>query len=258
MPINKMELTLVGGPTAIIEYAGLRFLTDPTFDRSEGVYDNGHVVLRKTGNPAIPPENLGCIDAVLLSHDQHKDNLDHEGRKLLTKISKTVTTPAAASRLKGNSQGLSSWESIMLKSPQGMNVKITATPCRHGPAGIEPITGEVCGFILESDAADSPCVYITGDTVYYEGIEEVARRFTPSFILAFAGAARVRGPFDLTMSANDVLDTAALFPEATIIPVHTEGWEHFSQNNEDLRVSFGALGISERLRLINPGETLMM
>ncbi len=71
-------------------------------------------------------------------------------------------------------------------------------------------------------------LYVTGDTVFYEGVAEVARRFSPRHIIAFAGAARPRGPFDLTMSANDVLDTAHAFPQATIIPVHSEGWEHFT------------------------------
>ena len=30
-------IRLVGGPTAILELGGLRFLTDPTFRRAEGV-----------------------------------------------------------------------------------------------------------------------------------------------------------------------------------------------------------------------------
>lgn len=255
MSRNRVTITLIGGPTTLIEYGGLRFLTDPTFDPSEEVYDKGHVVLRKTDGPAISRDNLGNIDAVLLSHDQHEDNLDNEGRKLLSSIPKTLTTPAGASRLKGNSRGLSLWESVTLESPERKTIKITATPCRHGPAGIEPITGEVCGFILESETEELPVLYITGDTVYYKGIEEVSERFSPELILAFAGAARTRGPLVLTMSANDLLDTSALFPEARIIPVHTDSWEHFTQNSKDLRISFAALGLSKRLQVIKPGES---
>jgi L-ascorbate metabolism protein UlaG (beta-lactamase superfamily) len=29
---NPLRLTYIGGPTALLEYGGLRFLTDPTFD----------------------------------------------------------------------------------------------------------------------------------------------------------------------------------------------------------------------------------
>ena len=43
------------------------------------------------------------------------------------------------------------------------------------------------------------------------------------------------------------------FPEATIVPVHTEGWAHFRQSSEDLRKTFDALGFGTRLRLLEPG-----
>jgi hypothetical protein len=36
-------------------------------------------------------------------------------------------------------------------------------------------------------------VYLTGDTVFYEGVVEVARRFRPQLVVIFAGAARTRG-----------------------------------------------------------------
>jgi hypothetical protein len=46
-------------------------------------------------------------------------------------------------------------------------------------------------------------IYLTGDTVFYDGVAEVARRFHPELVVIFAGAARTRGPFNLTMNTND-------------------------------------------------------
>jgi hypothetical protein len=96
-------------------------------------------------------------------------------------------------------------------------------------------------------------LYITGDTVWYDGVAEVARRFRPGAILLFAGCARTRGPFNLTMDANDAIETAHAFPDATIVPIHRDGWAHFTQNAKHLGDSFKALGIDSRLLLLEPG-----
>ena len=257
MPRNPVEITLVGGPTTVVSFCGLRFMTDPTFDAAGSVYHLGAVTLKKKTSPAIPVEALGHIDAVLLSHDQHADNLDTAGREFLKEVETVLTTPSGAARLGGHARGLAAWESVTMKSPDGTSIRITATPCRHGPAGIEPVTGEVTGFLLETQDGRCDPLYVTGDTVYFEGVAEVARRFAPALVLAFAGAARTRGPFDLTMSAADLLDTAQAFPKALIVPVHAEGWEHFTQSGEDLETAFAALKIPDRLRIIRPGETVV-
>jgi L-ascorbate metabolism protein UlaG (beta-lactamase superfamily) len=128
---------------------------------------------------------------------------------------------------------------------------VTATPARHGPAGIEPLAGDVIGFVLSSN--HQPPVYVSGDTVWFDGVAEVARRFTCGLVLPFAGAAQTRGPFHLTMDTNDTIETARAFPEALIVPLHTDGWAHFRQSAQDLRVSFDALGFGNRLRLLEPG-----
>jgi hypothetical protein len=72
-------------------------------------------------------------------------------------------------------------------------------------------------------------------------------------VLPFAGAAQTRGPFHLTMDTNDTIETARAFPDAMIVPVHTEGWAHFRLNSEDLRKAFDTLGFGTRLRLLEPG-----
>lgn len=258
MPSSKVAVTLIGGPTVLIDYCGLRFLTDPTFDHAGEEYPSSGVTLRKLTEPAFRPAALGRVDAVLLSHDQHKDNLDVSGRAFLAEVPLVLTTGIGAHRLDNETKGLAVWESLELQTPTGQRVRVTATPCRHGPAGIEPIAGDVIGFLLEALDGSAETLYVTGDTVFYEGVAEVARRFSPRHIIAFAGAARPRGPFDLTMSANDVLDTAHAFPQATIIPVHSEGWEHFTLPAEALAEVFARLGLSDRLRLIAHGETISL
>jgi hypothetical protein len=61
----ETTLTLIGGPTVLIELDGVRLLTDPTFD-PPGEYLGG-VLLKKTAGPALSAEQVGPVDAVLLS-----------------------------------------------------------------------------------------------------------------------------------------------------------------------------------------------
>ena len=96
-------------------------------------------------------------------------------------------------------------------------------------------------------------IYISGDTVWYDGVAEVAKRFKAGVVLPFAGAAQTRGPFHLTMDTNDTIETARAFPDAVIVPVHTDGWAHFRQGAGDLRASFDALGFGSRLKILEPG-----
>jgi L-ascorbate metabolism protein UlaG (beta-lactamase superfamily) len=169
--MSSPRITLIGGPTALIEIGGFRLLTDPTFD-APGDYQLPHVKLTKTAGPALDADAIGAIDAVLLSHDQHSDNLDHAGRDLLTRVPRVLTTEAGAKRLGGRAEGLAPWQATEL-SKNGVRLRVTAAPARHGPAWIEPLSGDVIGFVVEADATGA--IYVTGDTVWYEGVAEVAR-----------------------------------------------------------------------------------
>jgi L-ascorbate metabolism protein UlaG (beta-lactamase superfamily) len=244
-----LSITLIGGPTALIEIDGFRLLTDPTFD-GPGAYQLPHVKLEKLAGPALGADRIGEIDAVLLSHDQHSDNLDHSGKDFLAKAKRVLTTEAGAKRLGRHAEGLAPWATTELVK-NGKSITVTATPARHGPAGIEPLSGDVIGFVLSPK--DASPIYISGDTVWYDGVAEVARRFKARVVLPFAGAAQTRGPFHLTMDTNDTIETARAFPDAVIVPVHTDGWAHFRQNAQDLRASFDTLGFGKRLKLLEPG-----
>lgn len=249
---QNLKVTYLGGPTAIIEISGLRFITDPTFDPSDTTYAIGpNLTVKKTADPVL--NEIGKIDIVLLSHDQHHDNFDAGGRELASHVERTFTTAAGAERLKGTSIGLKTWESKSVTAPNGDSIKVTSTPARHGPAGIEKTSGDVTGFILTVTGENNFEIYITGDTVYYDGVEEVAKRFNPAYIFVFAGAAQPRGPYNVTMDTNDALDTSFVFPQSVIIPLHYEGWSHYTQGGDILSRGFEAMGRADRLRILKPG-----
>jgi len=248
------RITYIGGPTALIEVGGFRLLTDPTFDPAGSEYPTAVYTLRKTQGPALGVDDIGEIDAVLLSHDHHFDNLDVSGRAMLASARRVLTTPAGAERLGGNAAGFEPWKSIELRAPNGERLRVTSTPARHGPAGGD--RGPVTGFVLQSNGENEAAIYLTGDTVWYEGVAEVARRFTIGAVLLFAGAARVRvaGPAHLTFDAHDAVEFARAIPDAVMAPLHYEGWEHFSEGRAELERAFREAGLTSRLRWLPRGE----
>jgi L-ascorbate metabolism protein UlaG (beta-lactamase superfamily) len=243
---TELKIKYIGGPTALFEAAGLRFLTDPTFDPKGSEYKTPIYTLHKLSDPAISIDELGEIDFVLLSHAHHFDNLDNTGKMFLPKAGKVYTTIVAAERLGGNALGLENWESINIPTKDGRTLQITGTPARHGPAGGDrgPCTGFVLNFSGEDDA-----IYISGDTVWYEGVAEIAERFNVKIAILFMGAAVVKevGTAHLTMTAEEGITAAKHFPGAKIIPLHFEGWGHFSESYNEIQSSFEKAGIANRL-----------
>jgi L-ascorbate metabolism protein UlaG (beta-lactamase superfamily) len=104
----------LGGPTTVIDFGGRRILMDPTFDEP-----GPHDYLKKTVGPAISADALGPLDAVLVSHDQHPDNFDDEGRRVALAAPLVLTNPGAATRLGPPAVGLEPFDSFELTASDG-------------------------------------------------------------------------------------------------------------------------------------------
>jgi len=253
----SLKIQRIGGPTAVLEYAGLRLLTDPTFD-PPGPEDSAGVMLEKTAGPVLGPDELGDVDAVLLSHDQHADNLDREGRALLPRVPQVLTTAPGAERLGGNAVGLAPWETAELAANGGGPVRVTAVPAQHGPDGTDDLTGPVIGFMLEAEG--EPRVYVSGDNASLEVVRAIAERAGPLDVaILFAGGASIPerlGGGHLTLTAEDAAAAAGLLGAEVIVPVHIDGWGHFSHGPDELRAAFADAGLAERLVLPEHGAVV--
>jgi L-ascorbate metabolism protein UlaG (beta-lactamase superfamily) len=237
------DIRVFGGPTALIEYGGLRFLTDPTFDPPGDYPRGGGRFLTKTAPPSIDPATLGPVDVVLLSHDEHPDNLDRSGRELLTRVPLTLTTAGGAGRLAGTARGLAPWESVRVGE-----VTVTAVPARHGPEGCEPVTGEVIGFVLTGDGL--PTIYVSGDNASLEIVREIAGRFRPiDTAVIFAGGARagLLGNALLTLDSAQAAEAAKILDARRVVPVHCDSWAHFTEGRDMIAEAFRRAGIGDKL-----------
>jgi L-ascorbate metabolism protein UlaG (beta-lactamase superfamily) len=249
-----LPVRVLGGPTALFEYGGLTFLTDPTFDAPGEYGSPGRPTLRKLAPAAAAPADLGRIDVVLLSHDEHEDNLDHAGRALLADVPLTLTTPGGGSRLGGNAKGMADWETLDLDRPGGGTVTVTAVPAIHGPGpreAVEPLTGEVVGFVLTGEGL--PSVYVSGDNASLDAVKEIADRFGPvDTAVLFAGAPRFPVLFDnapLVLDSPRAAEAARLLGARRVVPVHYDSWAHFTEGREELVAAFAEAGLEEVLDL---------
>ena len=241
--------TLVGGPTVLLEYAGLRLLTDPTFDPPGQVG-----ALTKTQGPALSREQVGHVDVVLLSHDEHPDNLDVTGRAMLDDVLHVLTTPTGGERL-ARAQGMRRWDHAIIPGGDAP-ITITAVPARHGPSVVKQFTGQVTGFVLEAEGW--PTVYVSGDNSSVTKATRVAERFPHVDVaIVFAGAAKVESKYGdmlLTADAQRTSRIGALWPQAALVPVHIDGWAHFSQPRAELEAWFEREGTLSRLTMLEPGR----
>ncbi|MEV6923639.1 MBL fold metallo-hydrolase [Dactylosporangium sp. NPDC051485] len=235
-----MEFTHFGGPTVLFTYGGLTLLTDPTFD-GPGEYPLGQRVLVKTAPPLAPaPER---VDVVLLSHDQHPDNLDRSGRDYLASVPLVLTTPLGAGRLGGAARGLEPWVQASVGG-----VTITGVPAQHGPDGTEHLTGPVTGFVLR--APGEPTLYVSGDNASLDVVRAVAARF-PDIEAAVLHGGRARtallGEANLTLDAAGLVEAVRILGAREVTVAHVDSWGHFTEDRAAVEAAFAAAGLEKVL-----------
>lgn len=259
--MRNVRLTHIGGPTVLIEADGWRLLTDPTFDPPGRRYPltigtSG----RKLTGPAVAAEDVLPVDAVLLSHDAHADNLDAAGRALLAGVDTVLTHPAAARRLGARARGLRPWATTELTAADRPALTVTATPGRHGPPWSRLLTGAVTGFALQRSGQAEGVVWISGDTVPTAGVRQVADRLDVDTAVLHLGAVRfpVSGPIRYSMTAREAVDLCRQLRPRTVVPVHYEGWSHFKEGRQEIERAFAQAPeeVRDALRWPAPGVPL--
>jgi L-ascorbate metabolism protein UlaG (beta-lactamase superfamily) len=290
----KITVTHITTATALLAIDDVVFLTDPAFCPAHTEFPiTPDFSIKTSVDAALSLAQLPAIDAVLLSHEDHPDNLDDEGRKLLDGRH-VFTTPDGAKNLAPRPavRGLKDWETTEVVLG-GKRWKITATPCVHLPGG------ECIGFILESDSLgkDSnvslstsslcPCppslsysspaltealirylpipllqgrpnaVWFTGDSIYVDSWKERLSRWNVVLALVNFGAAKAPTPdgglLQVTMGGDDAIKIVQDLGISNVVPMHFEGWEHFTENGKELKTVLEEANISDKVHFVEPG-----
>ncbi|KHO22131.1 MBL fold metallo-hydrolase [Mycolicibacterium setense] len=258
LPRQDCAALVVGGPTTVLDLGGLRIVSDPTFDAP-----GPHGYLTKTEGPAIVEDQLGAVDVVLVSHDNHADNFDDRGRVFALAAPLLLTTLGGARRLGSPAVGMTEWSTYSLPRPGGGELTVTAVPAVHGPEDGERdpdgnINCEVIGFVLSGSGL--PTVYISGDNASIRVVAEIACRVGKvDATVLHAGAARVPGKFghrSVSFDSIRAAAAAAVLGATVNIPAHYDGWAHFTEGRDDIVRAFDDAGLTSILCVADHGTWL--
>jgi L-ascorbate metabolism protein UlaG (beta-lactamase superfamily) len=230
-----------------MRYAGLTIVTDPTFD-PPGRHGSG---LTKTEGPAVSAAQLGPVDVALVSHDHHPDNLDDAGLAVALSAALALTTAKGAKRVPGLA-GMRPGDARVVSGET--DVTVTAVPAQHGPRALASVLGPVIGFVLRAESW--PTVYFSGDNSSVAVAGRIAADHPDvGLALLCMGSAKVtnRGTAPLTLDASRAARVAALWPDAAIVPVHVDGWAHFTELRADALAGLAKRGLADRVVALEPG-----
>ncbi|KAJ0423255.1 beta-lactamase superfamily domain-containing protein [Aspergillus carlsbadensis] len=260
-----LNATHIGTATAILEINGVNFLTDPFFSPAGTSFPVGPFVLKVTDDPALQLNELPVIDAILLSHEDHPDNLDPPGRQLLDGRP-VFTTMDGAKNLAPRPavRGMKPWDEIKT-TIAGRPFTIIATPTQHVP-------GDECtGFLVTAPDFGTGrdglpnAIYFSGDTVYISELESIAERFHVCAAVLNLGNAHKPASVEagepamqITMDGRDGARLFRALRADVLVPMHYESWGHFTQFGEELRRVFGEEGVGERVCWLKGGEKVMV
>jgi L-ascorbate metabolism protein UlaG (beta-lactamase superfamily) len=228
------SIFFVGNATTILSYAGFTILTDPNFlHRGDHVHlGHGMTAARRT-DPAIELEALPPIDFVVLSH-MHEDHFDREVERKLDHNLPIITTPHAAADLTSKgfraAKALNTWESLTI-TKGGARVRVCAMPGAHGPGAVAKMLPPVMGSLIEFENSRGEVAfrtYITGDTLFFDELKEIPRRF-PDIDLALLhlGGTMFFGLLMVTMDPAQGVEVIRLVKPTTAIPIHYDDYTAF-------------------------------
>ncbi|KAE8420107.1 beta-lactamase-like protein [Aspergillus pseudocaelatus] len=288
---ENASVYFIGTATTIIEWEGLRVMTDPNFlHAGDHVHLGPGVSSARRTNPAVDLHELPRVDVVLLSH-YHGDHFDQKVESSLRRNLPIITTPHAKSTL--TSKGEDSFTEVYDLEPfqeaiiditgntskKQARMRVTGMPGKHVPTGvIEKLNDLVSaipptnGWMVELGYSDGSSttdltvgyrIYISGDTLLVDDLKEIPRRYGDQKIdlmLAHLGGTTVPSPalgplaMMVTMDAKQGVQLMQLIRPDVTIPVHYDDYEVFASSLEDFRKQVEEAGLGSGVVYLDRGE----
>ena len=254
-----MKLTQLRNATLHVEYAGKKFLIDPMLSAKGGFPGFPGTVNSHIANPTValplPMSDILAVDAVIVTHT-HQDHWDDTAKSVIPKDMMIFTQNA---RDQWDIQ--MSWFTntrALEEQNEFHGMTLIKTPGQHGRGEIleglmGDILGNVCGLVFTHPSEKT--LYIAGDTVWYNGVEQNLKQYKPDVIVLNSGDARVLPNEPIIMGREDVYEVYKAAPSATIIASHMEAVNHATLSRKDLRAFLFEKGMTSRVLVPEDGES---
>nr|WP_106782883.1 MBL fold metallo-hydrolase [Lysinibacillus timonensis] len=250
-----MNIQHIRNATIVVEYAGKTFLIDPML-AEKGTYPPfPNSVRQDQHNPLVSlPTSidniLNGIDAVIVTH-LHLDHWDDAAKEALPKHIKLFTQndEDATEIRKAGFQNVE----VLTEDTVFEGIQLIKTKGEHGRGEILKLAGKVCGVLFKH--SNEKTLYVAGDTVWYDAVQEVIDTHLPDIIVVNAGDNQFLQGGSLVMGKEDVYEVYKAAPHAKIMTVHMEAVNHWTLSREELKTFTNEKGISSNVLVPADGES---
>lgn len=256
-----MKYTQIRNATAIVEFAGVRFLIDPVLGEQFAYPGFPGTANSKQPWPtvALPTnvsiEEMMSVDAVIITHT-HEDHWDAAAISTLPK-DKIIFVQHDSDRAMVMDVGFTDVR-ILDDNTLFNGVTLSKTSGRHGSKLTMLLLGGPLGAVsgVMFSHPDEKTTYIAGDTVWCDAVDAAIHQHKPDVLILNAGDARIPLLGCLIMNEKDVLKACQTLPNATVIATHMEAVNHASISRDELRKYIVKHGIEQRVLIPADGETV--
>jgi L-ascorbate metabolism protein UlaG (beta-lactamase superfamily) len=252
-----MQVHFLRHATSLITIQGLNLLLDPMLSPA-GAMD---AIANAASDARFPlvglplgdgelEDMLKDIDAALVTH-LHRDHWDSRALELLSKDVPVFCQPVDEAAIK--EQGFTSVMPVSTML-EWRGIRLHRTRGRHGKGEIGQKMGAVSGFVLRADR--EPTLYIAGDTIWCEDVEDALRTYQPDAVILNAGGAQFLMGDPITMTADDVIRVCRALVDASVIAVHMDTVNHCLVTRAMLRDTLREAGLEGQVHIPADGEKI--
>ncbi|MGG0664219.1 MBL fold metallo-hydrolase [Viridibacillus arvi] len=250
-----MKIEQIRNATLVVEYAGKKFLIDPMLAEVGTYPPYPNSPRQDQNNPLVSlptsVENIiQNIDAVIVTH-LHLDHFDDVAKDVLPKDIKIFVQNVEDAQEVIN-DGFKNVE-MLQEDTVFEGIQLIKTKGEHGRGEILKLTGLVCGVVFKQSSEKT--LYVAGDTVWYDAIQEVIDTHKPEIIVVNGGDNQFFEGGSLIMGKEDIYEVYKAASNAQIIVSHMEAVNHWNLSKGELRAFIDEKGISSTILVPDDGES---
>ncbi|WP_099157072.1 MBL fold metallo-hydrolase [Virgibacillus ndiopensis] len=250
-----MNLQHIRNATLLVEYAGKKFLIDPML-AEKGAYPPFPNSPRQDQNnplvnlPTSIDHIIQDIDVVIVTH-LHLDHWDDAAKESLPKEIK-IFSQNEEDAIEIRNAGFKNVD-VLQEDTVFEGIQLIKTKGEHGRGEILKAAGLVCGIVFKH--VTEKTLYVAGDTVWYDAVQEVIDTHDPEIIVVNAGDNQFDEGGSLVMGKDDVYHMYKAAPNAKIIAVHMEAVNHWTLSRDELKNFANEKEFSSTVLVPDDGES---